>query len=86
MFIVLLGLALRLRGLAQVGFNEDEVQKVVAAHSYLHGQFSVNLEHPMLMKSLIAISLAAGDIWNRDALIRWRKRRWFVCLTSYSDR
>ena len=64
-FIVLLGLALRVRGLAQVGFNEDEVQKVVAAHSYLHGQFPVNLEHPMLMKSLIAISLAAGDIWNR---------------------
>jgi len=64
-FIVLLGLALRLRGLAQVGFNEDEVQKVVAAHSYLHGRFFVNLEHPMLMKSLIAVSLAAGDIWNR---------------------
>ena len=49
-FIVLLGLALRLRGLAQAGFNEDEVQKVVAAHSYLHGQFFENLEHPMLMK------------------------------------
>jgi len=64
-FIVLLGLALRLQGLAQAGFNEDEVQKVVAAHSYLHGQFSVNLEHPMLMKSLIAISLAAGETWNR---------------------
>jgi len=62
--LVLLGLALRFRGLAQAGFNEDEVQKVVAAHSYLHGQFSVNLEHPMLMKSLIAISLAAGDAWN----------------------
>lgn len=65
-FIVLLGLALRLRGLAQAGFNEDEVQKVVAAHSYLHGQFFENLEHPMLMKSLIAGSLAAGDFWARN--------------------
>jgi len=63
--IVALGLSLRLRGLGSVGLNEDEVQKVVAARSYLHGDFSVNLEHPMLMKSLIAVSLAAGDIWNR---------------------
>ena len=63
--IVALGLSLRLRGLGGVGFNEDEVQKVVAARSYLHGDFSVNLEHPMLMKSLIAFSLAAGDVWNR---------------------
>jgi hypothetical protein len=62
--IVVLGLSLRLHGLGSVGFNEDEVQKVVAARSYLHGKFSVNLEHPMLMKSLIAISLAATDVWN----------------------
>jgi 4-amino-4-deoxy-L-arabinose transferase-like glycosyltransferase len=65
LFIVLLGLALRLRGIGQAGFNEDEIAKVNAAHSYLHGQFAVNLEHPMLMKSLIAISLAAGDMWAR---------------------
>jgi 4-amino-4-deoxy-L-arabinose transferase-like glycosyltransferase len=63
--IVALGLFLRLRGLGDVGFNEDEIQKVVAARSYLNGQFLVNLEHPMLMKSLTAISLAAADIWNR---------------------
>jgi Dolichyl-phosphate-mannose-protein mannosyltransferase len=62
--IVTLGLVLRLRGLSQVGFNEDEVQKVEAGRAYLHGSFSVNLEHPMLMKSLIALSLAATDWWN----------------------
>jgi hypothetical protein len=64
--IVTLGLVLRLRGLDQVGFNEDEVHKVQAARAYLHGDLSVNLEHPMLMKSMIAVSLAATDFWNRE--------------------
>jgi 4-amino-4-deoxy-L-arabinose transferase-like glycosyltransferase len=63
--IVLLGLVLRLRGLGQAGFNEDEVHKVEAARGYLRGNFSANLEHPMLMKSMIAVSLAATDTWNR---------------------
>src|SRR5208337_5649325 len=64
-FVVALGLALRIGGLDRVGFNEDEVHKVEAARAYLGGNFLVNLEHPMLMKSLIAISLAATDTWNR---------------------
>lgn len=63
--IVVLGLVLRLRGLDRAGFNEDEVHKVEAARAYLHGSFSANLEHPMLMKSMIAGSLAATDLWNR---------------------
>jgi hypothetical protein len=63
--IVALGLTLRLRGLERAGFNEDEVHKVEAARAYLHGDFSLNLEHPMLMKSLIAASLTAADSWNR---------------------
>ena len=65
LLIVALGLAVRFRGLGSVGFNEDEIQKVVAARSYLHGNLSVNLEHPMFMKSLIAVSLWAADVWNR---------------------
>jgi len=63
--IAALGFVLRLRGLSRVGFNEDEVQKVNAARHYLHGDFSVNLEHPMLMKSMITVSVAATDFWNR---------------------
>jgi len=50
--VVMLGFALRIRGSIVPGFNEDEVQKVNAAHAYLHGDFSRNLEHPMLMKSM----------------------------------
>jgi len=63
--VVMLGFALRIRGLDRAGFNEDEVQKVNAAHAYLHGDFSRNREHPMLMKSMVAVSLAAADRWNR---------------------
>jgi 4-amino-4-deoxy-L-arabinose transferase-like glycosyltransferase len=64
LLIVALGLALRIGGLDRVGFNEDEVHKVEAARAYLRGNFLVNLEHPMLMKSLIAVSVAAADTWN----------------------
>jgi hypothetical protein len=64
--IVMLGLVLRIRGLSQVGFNEDEIHKVDAARAYLHDDFSANLEHPMLMKSMIAVSLAATGLWNRE--------------------
>jgi len=63
--IVTLGFGLRIRGLNRAGFNEDEVQKVNAARAYLRGDFSRNLEHPMLLKSLIAVSLATADRWNR---------------------
>jgi Dolichyl-phosphate-mannose-protein mannosyltransferase len=65
--IILLGLALRLQGLGQVGFNEDEIMKVEAAQSYLRGDFSVNLEHPMLMKSMVVVSMASCHWWNRHA-------------------
>src|SRR6202166_2386756 len=64
LLIVTLGFGLRIRGLDRAGFNEDEVQKVNAARAYLRGDFSRNLEHPMLMKSMIAVSLAAADRWN----------------------
>ncbi|HUK65380.1 MAG TPA: glycosyltransferase family 39 protein [Anaeromyxobacteraceae bacterium] len=58
---VLAGLWLRLRGLSAEGFNDDEVHKWLAALRYLHGDFGGDdLEHPMLMKSLIALAVAAG--------------------------
>jgi len=66
LLIGVLGFVLRLRGLDRVGFNEDEVHKVQAAHAYLHGDFSAHLEHPMLMKSMIAMLLAGTDLWNRE--------------------
>jgi 4-amino-4-deoxy-L-arabinose transferase-like glycosyltransferase len=65
LLILLLGFFVRVRGLNQLGFNDDEINKVEAARSYLRGDFSPNREHPMLMKAAVAISLAAADFWNR---------------------
>lgn len=57
--LVALGLWLRLRGLSAEGFGDDEVHKWLAANRYLHGVFSGDdVEHPMLMKWLIAASIA----------------------------
>ncbi|HEX8908586.1 MAG TPA: glycosyltransferase family 39 protein, partial [Anaeromyxobacteraceae bacterium] len=51
---------LRLSGLAAEGFADDEVHKWLAANRYLHGDFGGDdVEHPMLMKSLVALALAA---------------------------
>jgi dolichyl-phosphate-mannose-protein mannosyltransferase len=63
--IVALGFCLRIRGLDRMGFNEDEITVLNAARAYLGGNFLLNREHPMFMKSMIAVSLAAGDRWNR---------------------
>ncbi len=53
------GLWLRLRGLAAEGFADDEIHKWLAAARYLHGDFGGDdVEHPMLMKWLIALAAA----------------------------
>jgi hypothetical protein len=58
---VTLGLWLRIQGLAQEGFSDDELHKWLAANRYLLGDFGGDdLEHPMLMKSLIALTLLVG--------------------------
>jgi hypothetical protein len=65
--IVALGFVLRARELGKAGLNEDEAKKAEAARAYLHGNFFVNLEHPMLMKSLDALALATFGTWDRIA-------------------
>lgn len=56
---VAIGLFFRLKGLGVEGFGDDEVHKWLAANRYLHGDFGGDdVEHPMLMKMLIA-----GSIW-----------------------
>jgi 4-amino-4-deoxy-L-arabinose transferase-like glycosyltransferase len=59
--LVMAALGLRLAGLAAEGFADDEVHKWLAATRYLHGDFGGDdVEHPMLMKSLVALALAAS--------------------------
>ncbi len=58
---VAVGLWLRLSDLSAEGFGDDEVHKWLAANRYLHGDFSGDdVEHPMLMKALIALTVLAG--------------------------
>ena len=58
--LVLAGLGLRLWHLGAEGFADDEVHKWLAARRYLQGDLGGDdLEHPMLMKALIALWLRA---------------------------
>jgi len=71
--LVAIGLWLRLRGLSAEGFGDDEVHKWLAANRYLQGIFSGDdVEHPMLMKWLIAASIAIGSRfgWAPETMTR----------------
>ena len=70
---VAVGLWLRLRGLAAEGFGDDEVHKWLAALRYLHGDLSGDdVEHPMLMKVLIAGFAVVGNRlgWAPETITR----------------
>src|SRR5262249_5474463 len=67
------GLWLRLGGLAAEGFADDEVHKWLAANRYLHGDFGGDdIEHPMLMKWLIAFCIHIGSrfSWEPETMVR----------------
>lgn len=72
-FLTALALWLRLHGLSAEGFADDEVHKWLAAQRYLSGIFSGDdVEHPMLMKWLIAGCVAAFSRfgWAPETLTR----------------
>ncbi|HZB45932.1 MAG TPA: glycosyltransferase family 39 protein, partial [Pyrinomonadaceae bacterium] len=50
-----------------VGFAEDEINKLDAVASYRRGDITANAEHPMLMKSLMFVSVEAARAWNAVA-------------------
>ena len=68
--IVATALAFRATALATYGLSDDEVTKLRAVQAYSHGDFSVNAEHPMLMKAAVWGSLRAADGWNRRMPVR----------------
>ena len=71
--LVVFGLWLRLHALSAEGFADDEVHKWLAANRYLHGIFSGDdVEHPMLMKWLIALSITVGSRfgWAPETMTR----------------
>jgi 4-amino-4-deoxy-L-arabinose transferase-like glycosyltransferase len=71
--LVAFGLWLRLHGLSAEGFGDDEVHKWLAANRYLQGVFSGDdVEHPMLMKWLIALTIVIGSHfgWALETMTR----------------
>ena len=68
-----LGLALRLWHLGAEGFGDDEVHKWLAANRYLGGDFGGDdVEHPMLMKGLIVLTLLVARGWaSPEAITRF---------------
>jgi hypothetical protein len=65
--LALLGFALRAHGIGAAGFAEDEINKLEAARAYGRGDITPNAEHPMLMKTLVFVSLKASQAWNAGA-------------------
>jgi hypothetical protein len=62
--LVVAGFGLRAHGIADAGFAEDEVNKLEAARAYGQGRITPNAEHPMLLKTLVFVSLKASGAWN----------------------
>ncbi|MDQ1525181.1 MAG: hypothetical protein QOE47_3105 [Pyrinomonadaceae bacterium] len=65
--LVVAGFALRAHGIAQLGFAEDEINKLEAVRAYGQGDITPNTEHPMLMKTFVFLSLKASEAWNASA-------------------
>lgn len=62
--LFLISFGLRIYSLDAVGLSFDETHKIEAARLYRKGNFSFNLEHPMLLKSLIAFTDLVSDKIN----------------------
>jgi len=62
--IVALGFCARVYRLEAAGFAEDETNKIFAVRCYEQGDFTVNAEHPMLMKMLCYVSVHTASLWN----------------------
>ena len=58
------GFYLRATGLGEIGFAEDEINKLDAVRAYARGDITPNAEHPMVMKALIFVSVGAAEAWN----------------------
>lgn len=67
LIVVVLGLCARVYRLDAAGFAEDEANKIFAGRAYEQGDFTVNAEHPMVMKMLCYVSTHTAAAWNRTA-------------------
>lgn len=63
--IVVLAFAARAYQLGAASLAEDEANKIFALRAYEQGDFTVNTEHPMVMKMLCFVSMQAANAWNQ---------------------
>lgn len=68
---VILAFSIRVYKLDASGFSEDETNKIFALRVYAQGDFTVNAEHPMLMKLLCFASTRMATSWNKAAGDCW---------------
>jgi hypothetical protein len=67
LIIVIFAFCTRVYQLDAAGLSEDEANKVFAIRAYEQGDFTVNSEHPMVMKLLCFASTEVASAWNRTA-------------------
>lgn len=65
--LVILAFCARVYKLDAAGLAEDESNKMFAVRSYEQGDFTVNADHPMLMKMLCFDSIHLANFWNQAA-------------------
>jgi Dolichyl-phosphate-mannose-protein mannosyltransferase len=65
--LAVLAFGARAYQLGAASLAEDEANKVFALRAYEQGDFTVNAEHPMVMKMLCYASLQTANAWNRLA-------------------
>src|SRR5689334_16101655 len=61
--LVALSFAARAYQLGATSLAEDEANKIFALRAYQQGDFTVNAEHPMVMKMLCYASVQAVGFW-----------------------
>lgn len=64
---VAIALCARIYHLDAAGLAEDEANKILAIRVYKQGDFTVNAEHPLMMKMFCLLSTEAAAKWNSIA-------------------
>ncbi len=65
LFMIALAFSARVYRLGAPSLAEDEANKIFALRAYEQGDFTVNTEHPMVMKLLCYVSVRASHLWNK---------------------
>ncbi len=67
LFTIAIAFVARAYKLGEPSLAEDEANKIFAVRVYGQGDFTVNTEHPMVMKALCYASVRATAFWNKTA-------------------